>query len=306
MADGRTVPNGQKIMRKRGLLGALFCSMLYAQSSPTDFIAAITRNAEAFQQIARQAISDETLLQRSYRGPAHPHFAIGAAAEPAFATYVVNEIASQYAIGSLRGDESGSLLEIREIVAKNGKAIKTPEAARKALARDISEGAARIRKQMLREFTDLGLVDVATDYGLMLLAFTKAGLADIKLTPAEPSYIGAEETVAFEWRQTTGGLLEFRGRTMARRAMHGRIWVRRSDGAPLRISASTQHDEEKHTLRDDATIDYVLSSFGCVTPASVVHRHYVDEKMLTENLYTYAPFRLFSTDTTIRFGDSPR
>ena len=290
-------------MLKRGLLAALLSSMLYGQSSPTDLIAAITRNAEEFQQIARRAISDETLLQRCYMLPSHPHFAVGAAAEPVFATYVVNEIASQYAIGSLRGDKSGSLLEIREIVAKNGKPVQTPDAARKALARDISEGSARIRKQILREFTDLGLVDVATDYGLMLLAFTKAGLAEIQLKPAESSYIGAEEVVAFEWRQTAGGLLEFRGRTMARRPMHGRIWVRRSDGVPLRISASTEHAEEKHTLRDDATIDYVLSSFGCVTPASVVHRHYVDDMMLTENLYTYGPFRLFSTETTIRFGD---
>jgi len=93
---------------------------------------------------------------------------------------------------------------------------------------------------------------------------------------------------------------------MARRPMHGRIWVRQSDRVPLRISATTEHAEEKHTIRDDATIDYVLSSFGCVTPASVVHRHYVDESMLTENLYTYGPFRVFSIDTTIRFGDPPQ
>jgi hypothetical protein len=158
-------------MLTRGLLAALFSSMLYAQSAPTDFIAEITRHAEAFQQMARQTISDETLLQRCYRTPSHPHLSF-AATEPVFTTYLVNEIASQYAIGSLRGDDSGSLLEIREIIAKNGEPVQTPEAARKALARDVSEGAARIRKQLLREFTDLGLVDVATDYGLILLAFT--------------------------------------------------------------------------------------------------------------------------------------
>jgi hypothetical protein len=123
------------------------------------------------------------------------------------------------------------------------------------------------------------------------------------LTPGGSSWIGTDEAIAYEWRQTSGGVLEFRGRTVNRRAMHGSIWVRKSDGLPLRISASVEHAEPQHRLRDDATIDYVLSSFGCVTPASVAHRHYVDDRILTENLYTYAPFRLFTAETNIQYGD---
>jgi hypothetical protein len=51
-------------------------------------------------------------------------------------------------------------------------------------------------------------------------------------------------------------------------------------------------------------VDFVLARSGCVTPASVAHRHFVDDKILTENLYTYSPFRLFATDTTIRYEDA--
>jgi len=67
------------------------------------------------------------------------------------------------------------------------------------------------------------------------------------------------------------------------------------------ITASMEHDESQHHLRDDASVDYVVSSFGCVTPATVVHRHFVDDVVLTENLYIYDPFRLFTTDTDIRY-----
>jgi hypothetical protein len=281
---------------------ALFVPVIYGQP-PDSLISAVVRHAELFQQRARLVISEETLVQRSYRLPKHPHFAIGAAAEPVFATFLVHELVSQYSIGALRGDKTGSLLEIREIVAKDGQPIQTPEAARKALQQDISSGETAIRKKLLIALTKLDLVDVATDYGLMLLAFTKSGLSEMVLTPGGSSWIGTDEAIAYEWRQTSGGVLEFRGRTVNRRAMHGLIWVRKSDGLPLRISASFEHDEPKHSLRDDATVDYVLSSFGCVTPASVAHRHYVDDQILTENLYTYAPFRLFTAETNIQYGD---
>jgi hypothetical protein len=289
--------------RARCILLALFVPMAGGQAPEDRLIAAIARHAELFQQKARLVISDEMLVQRSYRLSPSRHLAIGAAAEPVFASFLVSELVSQYSVGSLRGDKTGSLLEIREIVAKDGRAIQTPEAARRALQQDISSGETAIRKKLLVALTELGLVDVATDYGLILLAFTKSGMSGMELTPSGSAWIGTDEAIAYEWRQKTGGLLEFRGRTVNRRAMRGLIWVRQPDGLPLRISASIQHEEPKHLIRDDATVDYVLSSFGCVTPASVVHRHYVDDKILTENLYLYAPFRLFSTDSNIQFTD---
>jgi hypothetical protein len=113
-------------------------------------------------------------------------------------------------------------LEIREIIAKDGRGIQTPEAARKALQQDISSGETAIRKKLLTALTGLGLVDVATDYGPLLLAFTKSGLSGMELTPGPSSWIGTDEAIAYEWRQTTGGVLEFRGRTVNRRAMRGR------------------------------------------------------------------------------------
>ena len=59
------------------------------------------------------------------------------------------------------------------------------------------------------------------------------------------------------------------------------------------------------TIRDQASIDYVLSPHGFLTPASVLHRHLVDGKLMTENLYRYEPFKVFSADTQLRFTDLP-
>jgi hypothetical protein len=64
-------------------------------------------------------------------------------------------------------------------------------------------------------------------------------------------------------------------------------------------------DPAKHGIRDEATVDYTMSQHGFLTPASVLHRHLVNGKVMTENLYSYQPFKLFSTDSSVKFGDLP-
>jgi hypothetical protein len=294
------------LMLVRGAVAIpLLASLLGAQPAANPLLAALTRHAAAFHDKARDLISEEKLLQRSYATPPHAHFAIGAAAEPLRASFQVHEVVSEYSFGKLKGDTSGAFVELREILEKDGKSARTPAAARKALQLDVSSGEARARKMILEEFTGLGLVDVATDYALILLAFTPAGIADLTLSPSGSAWVGTDETLVFDWQQTRGGALEFRGRQTARRALSGRIWLRGSDGMPLRITASFAHSEPKHELQDDATVEFA-PALGCPLPVSVVHRHSVDGRLLTENLYTYAPFRVFSTDTTIEYGTPPK
>ena len=50
-------------------------------------------------------------------------------------------------------------------------------------------------------------------------------------------------------------------------------------------------------------MDYVQSVHGFLTPASVIHRHMVDGQAVTENLYRYEPFKLFSADAEIKFTE---
>ena len=284
----------------------LFLAATLQAAAPTaGWISDLTGQADLFAEKAIHTVSQETLVQRSYTLPPHAHFTIGAAAQTLFANYFVHEIVSAYSIGRLKGDQSGNLLEYRELVSMDGKPLETPEVARKALALDIKVGEERIRKKILGEFTKLGLVDVATDYGLILLAFTSRGQSNLVLEESGSALVGTDDAIVLNWKQTSGGALEFRGSKAVRRPMHGSIWLRKSDGAPLRITASIEHAETNHYLRDDASVDYVASSFGCVTPATVVHRHLVDGVVLTENLYSYDPFRMFTTDTNIEYIRPP-
>ena len=158
---------------------------------------------------------------------------------------------------------------------------------------------------MLEDFARHGLVDIATDYGIFLLAFNKRGLQNMKLALAGEEQVGADAVWAIAWQQTSsdGGMLEFLGNQASHRALQGRLLVRKSDGLPLRIQSWSEHPQEGHMIRDEGTVDYRQSPHGFLTPASVVHRHLIDGKLITENLYRYEPFKLFSADAEIKFTE---
>jgi hypothetical protein len=286
------------------LLGFVLSALPCAGQDPA-LLAGTARQAEEFQQKAPLAVTREMLRQRSFRRPVQPAFAIGIHAVPQPPRYITEEIVSDYTVGHLKGAPATDLVEFRELISRNGAPIQTPEAARRAITEDIRSGEDRVRKHMLAEFTRLGLVDVATDYGLILLAFTTRGQQELKISPAGDGFVGAEEAFQFEWAQTSGGALEFRGRKVARRLMTGSIWLRKSDGMPLRVSATFEHQEPNHLLRDDATVEYAATRLGFPAPVTVAHRHYVDGVVLTENLYTYEPFRFLTSDSTIRYTGTP-
>jgi hypothetical protein len=280
--------------------------MLYGQApDATRLLEVVTANAEAFRQNARNLLSAETLVQRCYRIPEHARISIGKAADTLYAQLVLHEVQSEYRIGTIPTDRSGNLFEVRSVMTKDGATIRTPAAADEAMQMDISAGEARIQKKAMAVFTDLGLLDVATNYGLMLLLFTPSGIKDLELNPVGARYFGAEDAYVFRWRQTKGGVLELRNHNPIRRPMEGELWVR-TDGMPLRITSRMEYDEPKHRIREDATLEFVWSSAGCAMPLLAVHRHYVDGRFLTENFYTYEPFRRFGVDTQIRYSDTPK
>jgi hypothetical protein len=81
--------------------------------------------------------------------------------------------------------------------------------------------------------------------------------------------------------------------------------MRKSDGLPLRVEAWAEVVDAGRTVRDQASVDYVMSSHGFLTPVSVVHRHLVDGQVMTENLYRYEPFKMFSAEADIKFTEAP-
>ena len=286
----------------------LFVAPAFAQPSLSKILARVSEEAEVLQQNAPKILTQEILEQRALMPPSRFRPRNESAAAGADSRLRVREIVSEYSFGALSEGAARNLLEFRQVVSVDGRAVQTPESARRALSAAVQSADDRARKRMLEEFAKNGLVDIATDYGLILLMFGSRAINDIKITPLGTAWVATEEALTLSWHQTSsaGGALEFHGRESVRRALRGTLWVRASDGLPLRVNAWLEHtDPGKHLIRDDATVEYILSAHGFLTPASVVHRHLVDGRLMTENLYRYEPFKLFTTSSDIKFTDLP-
>jgi hypothetical protein len=289
------------------LLVALLINVQDANSpAVSDLLSRVAEEAEVLQQNAPKALTTETLQQRTLLPPSRFRPRIGKAAlESAKPRTQVREIVSEYSVGALKESASRNLTEFRQVISVDGRKVQSIENARHALSLGLNSPDDRTRKRMLEDFAKYGLVDVATDYGLILLAFNKRGQQEMRLVPAGEEQVGTETAIAFNWEQTNSaaGMLEFLGNQAARRAMQGRLLVRKDDGLPLRVHEWTEHTTNGHRIRDEASVDYVQSTHGFLTPVSVVHRHVVDGQVITENLYRYDPFKKFSADTEIRFTE---
>ncbi len=296
-------------LRSAPLVAALLALPASAQVTVQQALSRVAEEAEVFQQNAPKSLTRETLEQRALMPPSRFRPRVGQdALEAPKPRFRVREVVSEYSVGPLPGSAARSLVEFRAVTSVDGRPVQTVEKARHALSLGIRSEDERVRKRMLENFARYGLVDLATDYGLILLAFTSRGQRQMQIVPAGEGRVGPDEALLFSWQQNTpvGGELEFRGKLITRRPLQGTLWVRRSDGLPLRVETWAEYvDAAKHTIRDEATIDYVLSPHGFLTPASVRHQHRIDGQLVTENLYRYEPFKFFSTDTDIKFTEVP-
>jgi hypothetical protein len=272
-----------------------------------EILSRVAEEAEVLQQNIPKALTTETLEQRTLLPPNRFRPRIGRAAiqQAPQPRLQIRNIVSEYSVGALKESPSRNLTEFRQVISIDGRKVQSLESARHALSIGLKSPDDRARKRMLEDFARHGLVDVATDYGLLLLAFTKRGQQDMRFTPAGEESIGAEPVLAFSWAQTRdeAGMLEFIGNQTNRRAMRGRLLVRKSDGLPLRIQVWTEHALNGRMIRDEGTVEYSPTTHGFLTPASVAHRHMIDGQVITENLYRYEPFKLFSADAEIKFTE---
>jgi len=284
------------------------CATARAQITTAQMLSRVSEEASLFQENLPKSLTQETLSQKAWMPPSR--FQPGSGSKVVTAPkprLVSHEVVSEYSVGPLKNSDTHNLFEFRRVISVDGKAVRTLESARRELTLGIRSQDDAVRKRMLQDYAKYGLVDVATDYGLILLAFTKRGLEGLEIKPAGQDRIGADAVLIFNWKQSSSdaGELEFRGRQAVRRALEGRLWVRAADGLPLRVQAWAEYEESKHHIRDEASVDYIVSTHGFLTPASVVHRHIVDRQLMTENLYHYDPFKLFAADSEVNFTASP-
>jgi hypothetical protein len=284
------------------------CASVQAQVTPSQALARTTEEAAVFQENLPKALAQEVLTQKAMLPPSRlVTFGPRGNVAPPKLRIVSHEVVSEYSVGRLKNSESQNLFEFRQVVSVDGKPVRSVESARRELTLGVRSQDDSVRKRMLQDYAKFGLVDVATDYGLILLAFTKRGLETMQVEPAGKTRIGADAALVFRWKQVTSdaGELEFHGRQVVRQPLQGTLCVRASDGLPLRIQAWAEYEQSKRKIRDEASVEYAMSSHGFLTPASVAHRHIVDGQTITENLHRYDAFRLFSTDSELNFTEVP-
>lgn len=251
----------------------------------------VADDAAVFQQNIVKALSRETLEQRTW------------ANNRVFLRIVISE----YSAGPLQDSSAHEVVELRQVVSVDGKRVQARTEARHALSLGMPTESDRVRKRMLEDFAQYGLTDIATDYGLVLLAFTKVGMAGLQFGEEPDRQIGSEMLRSITWKQATpeGGELQFHGRQFNRIPLAGRLLVRKTDSQPVQIEVWAENVDNKQKIRDEAKVAYQMSDHGFLVPAWIVHRHLMNGALRTENHYRYEPFHLFGADAEIKFTEIP-
>jgi hypothetical protein len=219
--------------------------------------------------------------------------------------YRTREIISEYSFATLH--DSPMLHEFRQVISVDGRRINTPEQARRSLSLGLKSEDDRARKRMLEDFRKMGLSEAAMDFGQLLLLFTKRELHNYDFRITGSDRLGADEAIVltFDQRQGDQTMLVFEGRKTVRAKLDGKLWVRKPDGLPLRISMRSQWKEDGHHRVHEAVVEYTPTPFGIVAPVSVKHTEHLDKLLITENLFRYTPFKHFGADAEIKFEASP-
>jgi hypothetical protein len=271
------------------------------------FLTRLAEEAEVFLQVAPQTLSEETLQQKTTKKPTRFRLRLGAPASgPPQPQFQTREIVSEYGYSTFE-DSPNVLHEFRQVVSVDGRVVRSREAARRTLSLGVSSREDRAKRQMLRELQDHGLTSVAVDLGQIILLFTKRQLVNYQFQWTGRGQLNSADASVFSFEQVggAGSVTIFAGRRASRETLQGEVWVRESDCLPLRISIVTQREVDKHSFRDEATVDYSMSPHAALLPVSVVHREYIDGHLEIEDLFRYAAFRRFSAEAEIKFTPEP-
>lgn len=272
-----------------------------------DMLSRVSEEAEVFRRMAPQALAQETLEQRTLKPPSRFHPRAGTApAKPPEPQYRSREIISEYGFASLK-DSPGVIHEFRQVITVDGQTISTPEKARHALGLGLKSEDDRARKRMLEDFQKHGLTGAVMDFGQLILLFSKRRLHNYDFQVSGDELVGGDQATVLSYTQREGpeDLLVFEGRNTVRSRIQGQLWVRKTDGLPLRVSMHSEWKEQKHTRKHDAVVEYAPTPFGFLAPASVKHTESFDDQMVTENIFRYSPFKKFGADTAIKFEAAP-
>jgi hypothetical protein len=193
------------------------------------------------------------------------------------------EIVSWYGFSAPRGAPQ-ALIEYRKPAASSSQ---------DEFQRELRGAGEREKEKLRQDFEKQGLHGTATDFGQLLLLFTRTKQSEYAFSLGSSEHIGADpaQVIRFEQRTGDAALKIAEGRRRIKEPLSGVLWVRESDGAPLRITLTALRRQGDREVRDEARVDYLALASGALLPAAVVHRRFVNDELAGEDVYRYADWR---------------
>ncbi len=284
----------------------LLLAPLFADDLTNRMRARVSEEAEAFQRLAPEVLGEETLHQRSLKPPSRFHPRAGAAATAApKAQYQERTIVSEYGYAML----SGSMHELRQAISVDGKKVEDTKKAQAALAKAITGNDDGRKLALLKQFEKLGLIGAVTDYGQVLLLFTRQNLERYEFVAKGENWLGGQKVLIFGYRQLDGPetltLIEEKNKGNVRHLrIEGELWVLRDTLVPVRVILSTSQDLGAARVQEEASIDYAMSPYGALLPVKTEQRETRGGKIAAENNFIYSNFKKFGASSDITFEPS--
>lgn len=276
------------------LLAAVFAASAQLPVDPNiddqvrQLIPHLSAAAEAFSRTTRQYVGRETLRQRAAPRNSSKKKSRKGTDD---LTFRQREIVSYYGLCTFKGSQA--IHEIRQVVSVDGHRIESAEAARDFLEQAVASGDDGVKWKLVNQFADEGLTGVATDFGPLLLLFSKRSIGDFTFESGGLETIGSVRTSVFTFRQNAGKerleIIERRKHEPA--VLKGKIWVRVPDYLPVRIALTGIRHKGSNEVRDEATVDYAQPSGNALLPIAVSHRRFENEDLTVEDAYQYSDWQ---------------
>lgn len=259
---------------------------LYAQPGPDleSLLRKVAGAAARFPALAVQYSAKETLQQKAAAPAKTTKHGVRVGGSPAQPVQLdQREIVSWYGFSAPRGAPQ-AIAEYRKPAAGSSA---------DEFQRELRAASEREKQKLRQDFEKQGLRGTATDFGQLLLLFSGSKQSEYAFSLGSPGRIGADvaQVIRFEQRAGDAALKIAEGRRRIKEPLAGELWVRESDGVPLRITLTALRRQGDREVRDEARVDYNPLATGALLPAAVVHRRFVDDQLAGEDVYRYSDWR---------------
>lgn len=203
-----------------------------------------------------------------------------------------HDVVSYYAFSTFRKSPE-ALREFRQIVSIDGKPVKG-NASLEAFEAKLARPGDRSRQKLIDDFDYAGEAGAVTDFGQILLLFTKAGRDHYQFRIARYLELNGQPAIVLVYEQASGNQsVHFIEGPKAEQTqpLRGELWVRQQDHLPLKVTMTATHKEGGNAVRDEAEVVYAPLPDGALLPQSVTHSRYLRDKLASKDILSYSDWQ---------------